>query len=110
MDAHSSPVRSPAHKIQRQKDHAGETTSTTEQDAAASVGAEPTARDFCTRTQRCHPTEVAMSARFTSAEERDPAGKDSIIKPLRATAEATDMLRVGHNAVYPSWEIHGSTC
>ena len=54
-DAHSSPFRSPAHKIQRQKDHAGETTSHHRAERGSVCW-----RRTCTRAQPCYATEAAM--------------------------------------------------
>src|SRR5918995_6195577 len=94
-DAHSSPFRSPAHKIQRQKDHAGETTS----------------HHRAERGSVCwtvHPGTTLLRDRSRNGNpnprlrrNRTRQERNMIMEPLMATAaEATDMLRVGRSAVY----------
>ena len=101
--AHSSPFRSPARKIQRQKDHAGETACHhPSRTRPASAGAEPTARDLCTGQNRCYPDSTRNGV-FDSRRRRNATRQErnTIMKPLMATAaEATDMLRVGRSGMY----------
>jgi hypothetical protein len=69
-DAPSSPFRSPAHKIQRQKDHAGETTSPHRAERGSVCW-----RRTCTRAHPCYATEAAMEIVIRSCGGTGPGRK-----------------------------------
>jgi hypothetical protein len=102
-DTHSSPFRSPAHKVKRQKDHPDDI----DRHRPSSDGSICWRTIHCRRlahphTRGCCATEAAMEI-FVSARGVTPTRQErtTIMEPLMAAAaEPIDMLRVGRSGGY----------
>ena len=98
-DTHSSPVRSPAHKVKRRKDYPDDIDRHRPSRDGSICWRTIHCRDSRTRTRGCYATEAAMEI-FVSAWGVTPTRQErnTIMEPLMAAAaEPINMLSVGRS-------------